>query len=436
MISPQSLGQLQHVQFTPHVWHPSYVIGTGICSPYVDPQTTSLTFNDQRQSWQDKLNRLYEGNNDDVHLLTEAGDNPMIFDMAYETNYFLWDKYFLSSVPISGPSATWNNDKWDSNTPLPNSRMVLNTFDPSSNNRPDLTNYHKAANSLMIQGGFNVNSTSKLAWEALLRSFNGVKLPSRNGSNFSANPFSSLLISEKGAGSAASANEDLLWAGYRDLTDQEITLLAEKIVVQVKKRAPFIGVADFVNRRLDTPDGEDDEIEFFGALQAAINNSGINDRLDSSSPSDFNLPTAKEAEDNYTYGAEYWGGPTRTPHAQTYGSFEYQANGESQPVRLSKAEGAPGYLTQNDILQQVGSVLTARSDTFTIRAYGESLSTDGKVMAKAWCEATVQRIPEPINPDTTQAALNPIAGVENDPGRRFIITSFRWLQRNELEPAE
>ena len=49
----------------------------------------------------------------------------------------------------------------------------------------------------------------------------------------------------------------------------------------------------------------------------------------------------------------------------------------------SKAWGAPTYLTQADVLQVLGPVLTARSDTFVIRAYGDAVDAAGKIQARA-----------------------------------------------------
>jgi hypothetical protein len=41
-----------------------------------------------------------------------------------------------------------------------------------------------------------------------------------------------------------------VFTGFRSLGDQEIDSLAEAIVREVKVRAPFFGLSDFVNRRL------------------------------------------------------------------------------------------------------------------------------------------------------------------------------------------
>ena len=51
-----------------------------------------------------------------------------------------------------------------------------------------------------------------------------------------------------------------------------------------------------------------------------------------------------------------------------------------------------------DILTAIGPFLQCRSDTFLIRTYGESLNpvTD-EVESRAWCEATVQRIPNRVD---------------------------------------
>lgn len=68
------------------------------------------------------------------------------------------------------------------------------------------------------------------------------------------------------------------------------------------------------------------------------------------------------------------------------------------------------------------SWLTARSDTFRIRAYGDAVNPAiaGQVEATARCEAIVQRLPDLID-----APTGPL-------GRRFVIVSFRWLVPDDI----
>jgi hypothetical protein len=91
---------------------------------------------------------------------------------------------------------------------------------------------------------------------------------------------------------------------------------------------------------------------------------------------------------------------------------------------------------QGDVLQSIGSVLSARSDTFVIRTYGEVLNpldSTAAPRARAWCEAVVQRVPDYVdtsNPSTTApAALN---ATNQTFGRRFKVISLRWLGPNDI----
>jgi Tfp pilus assembly protein PilX len=71
-----------------------------------------------------------------------------------------------------------------------------------------------------------------------------------------------------------------------------------------------------------------------------------------------------------------------------------------------------------EILTALSPMLTVRSDTFRIRAYGETLNPADpeKIEAMAYCEAIVQRTPDPL------------PGF----GRRFIVTYFRWLGPDDI----
>ena len=66
-----------------------------------------------------------------------------------------------------------------------------------------------------------------------------------------------------------------------------------------------------------------------------------------------------------------------------------------------------------------------------IRTYGEVKNADGEVTARAWCEAVVQRTPEPVAPDSEglDPDLSQPAGAF---GRCFKVVSFRWLSGAEV----
>jgi hypothetical protein len=248
----------------------------------------------------------------------------------------------------------------------------------------------------MVDGAFNVNSARVDAWRALLGS---TRLAGyATGENV---PFPRVLDAPDDAWKNGDATDrGGVWAGHRELTRDEIQQLAEAITREVKLRGPFLSLADFVNRRL-----AEDETGHAGTLQAAIDKAGLNSGMTAAYPlnNQYSLP-------DYTH-------PDHIPDATLM---------EQTLKPASKAWGAPNWLTQADVLQVLGPVLSARSDTFVIRAYGDAVDHTGKVTARAWCEAILQRMPEPLDPDAS--GINPrLAGEDGDFGRRFVMTSFRWL---------
>jgi hypothetical protein len=94
----------------------------------------------------------------------------------------------------------------------------------------------------------------------------------------------------------------------------------------------------------------------------------------------------------------------------------------------------PGVVKQADILTPIAPVLSARSDSFIIRSYGESVDKDGKVLARAWCEAVVERGKDFVEtegqpPETLTASLS---NVNKAFGRRYKVAAFRWLHPEEV----
>ena len=229
--------------------------------------------------------------------------------------------------------------------------------------------------------------------------------------------------SEAGLSSTSdSPEDDAFWQGSIALDDDELDQLASAVVAQVKLRGPFLSMGEFLNRQL----GPTSPLTLTGALQAAIDNTSINE--DST-----NGVNGYEIDESQL--SEY---ELSTPEA----------------VAGDSAQGAPGYLTQADIINTLSNSVTVRSDTFRIRAYGESRNRAGKTLATAYCEAIVQRTPEyldttddpwdyPEAEDGTSSAIaratddiaeiEPLESESNQKfGRRFVVKSFRWLNPSEV----
>lgn len=86
-------------------------------------------------------------------------------------------------------------------------------------------------------------------------------------------------------------------------------------------------------------------------------------------------------------------------------------------------------LTSGDIMTALAPYLRTRSDTFVVRTYGESINpATQEVTGRAWCEAVVQRTPEPADAAEPDVAAPSATGF----GRRFKLVSFQWLSPNDI----
>ena len=412
-----SIGQFQHAKLSEFIWHPSYAVGQSLADPRgPSGRTTGLArtaplFSDASEAAVGGFSADAIGSSTDVQRGTTrdawaqqgraifqdypATDN-LVYDLSYEVNRSLWDAFFLSGADQAKAEAFIKDP---AKNPLPNGRLRLNSTSGKETKEEDLRDLHLAASRLVVDGAFNVNSLSVEAWKAVL---SGARAASPDGKV----RFPRVLSAPGNTWTSGdSPNDGSAWNGERVLTDAEIDRLARAIVVEVRKRAPFLSLADFVNRRL-----ADDATGRMGPLQAAIDAAGLNSAFDAAYP----LDNSKSLPD-YSH-------PDKVRDATRL---------EQTLKPASKAWGAPAYLTQGDVLQVLGPMLNARSDTFVIRAYGDSADSFGTIRARAWCEAIFQRTPEPLKPDAS--GLNSAdAGKPGDFGRRFIVKSFRWLKREEI----
>ncbi|MEI7910936.1 MAG: hypothetical protein WCK77_14970 [Verrucomicrobiota bacterium] len=363
------------------------------------------------------------------------------YDDSYCANHLLFDDWFVSSItPDPTNFATAGRSQQvtyteflTGKTPLGNhayqplladrtlaSSSAANAAKAYSNNVAKIDSWKSIASRLEVEGMFNVNSTSTAAWRALLGHGRKMRIPYLRES---AGSWSATLSGEtdhaftrfsiagdakpgeaSSSGAFPEAND---FAGYRTLDDEGLLdALAKEVVDQVRKRGPFLSLAEFVNRQLSSGD-----LALAGALQAA---------LDEVSSHQANNPFAAIEALSTKASAV----PPRAADAEY--KFPDAAVGYS-------SYGLPGWTRQADILRPLAPVLTARDDTFTIRGYGDARDASGQVLAHAVCEAVVQRTRDFVDASEAAEILTPPTHPANKTfGRRFEIISLRWLAANEV----
>ena len=82
-------------------------------------------------------------------------------------------------------------------------------------------------------------------------------------------------------------------------------------------------------------------------------------------------------------------------------------------------------------MRPLSPILSARSDTFVIRAYGDT-KRNGKTTAKAWCEAIVQRRIDLVEEGKSLFNAKYDKEDPNAFNRKFEVVSFRWLNADEI----
>lgn len=390
-----SLGQLQHASAGRFSYEPTYIVGNSYANPRIS-----------QTNWKESITDNYST---DARGLARYPilDSFNLYDASYLVNEVMWDGYTFTTIPQvadnvsplveATPDAAHYEAIASGDVSLPNARYIpyepigssfdMETLKMESNRLEQTGAFYHNAGHLLVDGAFNVNSTSADAWEAFLTSTHMLPVEKLN-SNGEIVGYDDKLEGVRfprvqtvfGEGAAKNEMDENFWTGYRNLNQEEVRELAVAMASEVQKRGPFLTMGEFVNRKL-----EDGELGEKGALQAALD-ATVNDGLDSE------------------YG------------------------------RDEQATGFPGQLLQGDVLQALAPYMTVRSDVFTIRAYGESVNaTTGNVLARAWCEAKVQRFPDPIDwGNSSDEALKELANPSSPFGRKFRMISFRWLNPNEI----
>jgi hypothetical protein len=376
-------------------------------------------------------------------------------DDSYCLNHVLFDDWFFSSIApepaafgkppgTSTPRTTYANFLQDPKKPLANRAYKPITSDSSfaaisaanANTRATenvdktATSWKTIASRLEVEGMFNVNSTSVKAWRALLGHARNQQIPYMGSTgkpelaaaaDYGFSRFSVAGdVEAKASGTSGSFVGNAEYAGYRVFSSSQLDLLAEEIVKQVRLRGPFLSLAEFVNRQLSSG-----EPALAGAIQTALN------KLTASPQNPFG-----KLQSDLTPDALGTNISTASPPGGATGyAFPAAAAGYN-------IYGLPGWTRQADVLRPLAPILTARDDTFTIRAYGDARDATGNtVKARAVCEATIRRSRDFVDvaDDAVIADLSINQGKLPDRkaankifGRRFEIVSFRWLADTEI----
>jgi hypothetical protein len=393
-----SLGQLQHFNTTGFIETTSYAVSSNIVNSW---QTNYPIANSYPQPRVNRHGLFNYVNNNTLSIGYH-------FDGSYLWNDLFWDRFTLSTYPqtqsFDFATDTLTNARY---RPFRDSSVVEwndETAFRGDGNPATPGNSRLAAQNLLVDGAFNINSTSVEAWKAIFSSLKNIPIGTDNEP---VAPFTRTLTPSGGAAGADTGTSPNSWVGFRDLTLANIQALAEEMVMQIRKRGPFLSLSEFVNRRLISSNNDPLNLGLSGPLQAAL------DRV-------INLPANIDSKFR-----------TRT-------STSGHALVEAAYIMPTALTGFPGYVLQGDVLSALGSTLTARSDTFTIRTYGDSTNpATGEITGRAWCEAVVQRTPDYVEPRSGTVGNDPHETPEvnstNDTfGRRFQIVSFRWLTPEDI----
>lgn len=321
-----------------------------------------------------------------------------------------------SDLAETGVSERLNDAVWDrfllvgNRSVQPDGSVIPGNFrlrpDPLGNR--DITEIafddpHEPARHLLVDGAFNVNSTQVAAWRALLAGYAGIPVSIGSGDGGGApspgsavreTPFLPFLTPGRGPNPGLDARYAESWDGYITLDESDVERLAERIVEEIKWRGPAASLSHFVNRR----------------------------------PQDVAIPAGSwPVQTNHRWREASFGtieaAIQRLTEERNSINEGFPSDGDGLPL----GAGVPGFLQQSTILEALGAVLTARSDTFHIRSYGESVDpVTGAVSGRARAEAVVQRRPLPVT--DADGDYEP----DDELGRRFEVVSFRWLTAGEL----
>jgi hypothetical protein len=282
---------------------------------------------------------------------------------------------------------------------------------------------------LLQAGGFNVNSTSPVAWRAVL-----------SGLRFSAiNPFQRVVVDASAIPNDYTGSQ----AGVGQAVAEEI-LADSSLADDIGTGGPaFFRFPQSAQETFGDSSGTIDGLlpkQTFrkglrGGSETGVSQQLTTSQLESMAQVIVGLVRTKMAVSGPFRSMEEF----LAPQAIFGGANLLEkaiADSAINPATLTANPVSgftdPGFgsltLTSADIMTALAPYFRVRSDTFVVRTYGEVINpATAVVTARAWCEATVQRFPETVDADDDVVAPR-VPGF----GRRFKITQFRWLSPTDI----
>lgn len=288
-----------------------------------------------------------------------------------------------------------------------------------------------AAAHLLMHGAFNINTTSPIAWRAVLAGalygdFEYIHSDPRDGEFSLRAPTQSVRLGRAVARYAQSAAETFdagdmsqsrylqagalhdpsveppsayFRRGLTPLSPEQLDLLAHSVSRRIALRAkeglpPFGSFAEFLGpQRLESFRHPQESGAYMSVLEAAVYDA----------MADTSLPLKQRLNRDDNGNIIWW--------------------------------DTPSFITGGDLWAQFAHYAAVRSDTFRVRAYGRSKNSSGDLLAQAWCEAVVQRLPQLHGqppPELTAQGAALLRDGNSGFGRQFKIISLRWLREDEL----
>ena len=254
LVSPYMMESFQRVTATGHAGllpHTLQAIGNSYAHPYIPADKVSTTWS-----------RIFSA---DV-----GAKQKTLADHSYLANKALWDEYFFSSispvpsgVQVLGSTAGRSAEQvakdfffpatTAASTPLPNRRMAPFTENLDQTKLAGLFKKAQVFNDgladriaahLMVEGPFNINSTSVEAWKVFLSSLKGKHVAYLNKDTAltaglkldedtpAGTPvaMASLPNGKSGKGSSTDPSDPDQWTNWRELSDDEIDQLAGGVI--------------------------------------------------------------------------------------------------------------------------------------------------------------------------------------------------------------